>query len=159
MDKSNEDINAVKAELENGGLFGQPYSEALSQALVLHFLRHYASLPVQITSHARRLSQQQICRVHDYIHDHMEQGISLADMASTLGVSISYFTRLFKEATGLSPHQYVIQCRVEFAKHLLLGSQMSIAEVALRAGFSDQSHLYRHLKRCMGITPKDLRHQ
>ena len=66
----------------------------------------------------------------------------------------SDFTRLFKEATGLPPHQYVILRRVERAKQFLqAGTDLSLTEVALRAGFSDQSHFSRHFKRFVGVTP------
>ena len=57
-------------------------------------------------------------------------------------------------ATGLPPHQYVIARRVERARQLLqAGTNLSLAEVALRAGFSDQSHFCRHFKRLVGVTP------
>jgi AraC family transcriptional regulator len=148
---------AMYAELETGGLFGQSYIEALGNALVLRLLRHYASIPLQPSLPAGRLSGQQIRQVRDYINDHLTQGVSLADMATSLGLSVSYFTHLFKEATGLSPYQYVIQCRIERAKHLLLDSTLTIAQVAQRVGFTDQSHLNRHLKRSLGVTPGYLR--
>jgi AraC family transcriptional regulator len=51
----------------------------------------------------------------------------------------------------------VIQCRIERARHLLLDPTLTIAQVAQRVGFADQSHLHRHLKRSLGITPGDLR--
>jgi len=148
---------AMYAELETGGLFGQPYIEALGQALVLHLLRHYASMPLQASTPVGRLSQHQIRQVRDYIYAHLEQRVSLTGMAAFLSLSTSYFTRLFKEATGLSPYQYVIQCRLEQAKHLLLDPNLTISQVAQHAGFTDQSHLHRHLKRTLGITPGDLR--
>lgn len=150
---------AMKAELETDALFGQPYVEALSHALVLHLLRHYSSKPLQPHVPAGRLSQQQIRQVRDYIYDHMAQGIALKHMAASLGLSVSYFIHLFKEATGLTPHQYVIACRIDRAKHLLQEPGLTIIEVAQRVGFTDQSHLHRHLKRSIGVTPGELRGQ
>lgn len=149
---------ALYGEIESNGLFGRPYIEALGNALALHLLRHYASLRCSpSTLVGRRLSQRQIAQVRDYIYDHLGDGVSLAGMASTLGFSISYFTRLFRQATGVSPHQYVIRCRVERARELLLDSSLSLAEIAQHVGFSDQSHMHRHLKRSLGLTPGDLR--
>lgn len=78
-------------------------------------------------------------------------------MAACLNLSTSYFTRLFKETTGLSPYQYVIQCRVECARHLLCDLNLTVAEVAQRVGFTDQSHLHHHFKRSLGVTPAYLR--
>jgi AraC family transcriptional regulator len=65
----------------------------------------------------------------------------------------SHLTRLFKKATGLTPHRYLIMIRVDRARRLLLSTDESIAEVAAHVGFADQSHLNRHFKRIVGITP------
>jgi AraC-like DNA-binding protein len=65
-----------------------------------------------------------------------------------------HFARQFKNATRLPPHQYLILRRVERAKQLLqAGSGLSLAEVAAHSGFSDQSHLSRHFKRLVGVSP------
>nr|WP_058998923.1 helix-turn-helix transcriptional regulator [Leptolyngbya sp. NIES-2104] len=71
-------------------------------------------------------------------------------------MSPHHFSRLFKQSTGLSPHQYVIRCRVERAKQLLLKGEMTIAEVAATVGFYDQSHFAHYFRRLMGVTPKAL---
>src|SRR5262249_61776476 len=69
-------------------------------------------------------------------------------------LSASHFARQFKAATGLPPHQYVIARRVERARQLLqAGTDLSLAEVAVHAGFSDQSQLSHHFKRLVGVTP------
>jgi AraC family transcriptional regulator len=68
-----------------------------------------------------------------------------------------HFSRLFKESTGFSPHQYVIERRVQQAKELLGSTTLPIAEIALLCGFANQSHLNRHLKRLFGVSAKALR--
>jgi AraC family transcriptional regulator len=79
-------------------------------------------------------------------------------MAAVARLSPYHFARQFKAATGLPPHQYVIARRVERAKQLLqAGTGHSIAEVAARAGFSDQSQFSRHFKRLVGVTPGQFR--
>jgi AraC family transcriptional regulator len=79
-------------------------------------------------------------------------------MAAIARLSPNYFAWQFKRATGLPPHQYVIARRVERAKQLLQGgTDLSLAEVALRAGFSDQSQFSRHFKRLVGVTPGQFR--
>ncbi len=75
-------------------------------------------------------------------------------LAAIAHISPSYFSALFKQSTGLTPHQYVIQRRIDRAKQLLLQG-MSVAEVALNLGFSRQSHLSRHFKRLVGVTSKE----
>ena len=69
-----------------------------------------------------------------------------------------HFARQFKTATGLPPHRYVIMRRVERARQLLqAATDLSLAEVALRAGFSDQSVFCLHFKRLVGVTPRQFR--
>lgn len=75
-------------------------------------------------------------------------------MDAVARLSPYHFARQFKRATGLPPHQYVITRRVERAKHLLQGGgDFSLAQVAVHAGFSDQSVFSHHFKRLVGVTP------
>jgi AraC family transcriptional regulator len=79
-------------------------------------------------------------------------------MPAAAHLSVYHFARQFKAATGLPPHQYVILRRVERAKELLqAGTDLSLAEVAARAGFSDQSRFSHHFKRLVGVTPGQFR--
>jgi AraC family transcriptional regulator len=82
------------------------------------------------------------------------EGPTLTQLAAVVGLNPYHFARQFKAATGLPPHQYVIARRVERAMQLLqAGTGLSLAEVALHAGFSDQSQLSHHFKRLVGVTP------
>jgi AraC family transcriptional regulator len=73
-------------------------------------------------------------------------------------MSASHFKTLFKEAVGMPVHQYVIRTRVEYAVEILQGGDDStLADVALRAGFANQSHLARCMRRFIGLTPSELR--
>ena len=79
-------------------------------------------------------------------------------MAAVARLSTYHFARRFKEATGLPPHKYVIARRVERATQLLRrGGGLSLAQVAARAGFSDQSQFSHHFKRLVGVTPGQFR--
>ena len=71
------------------------------------------------------------------------------------GRSPYHFIRLFRSATGTTPRQYVIRRRVERARELLVGGS-GIAEAAARVGFSSQSHLHRHVRKLLGLTPGEL---
>jgi AraC family transcriptional regulator len=96
--------------------------------------------------------------VVEYIEEHLDAGPTLAQLAAVVGLNTYHFARQFKAATGLPPHQYVIARRVERAKQLLqAGTDLSLAEVALSAGFSDQSQFSRHFKRLVGVTPRRFR--
>ena len=74
-------------------------------------------------------------------------------------MSPHHFARSFKAATGLSPHQYVIQQRVQRAKTLLSGTDLTVAEVAMAVGFSNSSHLAHHVRRLLDVTPGALRRE
>ena len=88
----------------------------------------------------------------------LDAGLTLEQMAAAAHLSVYHFARQFKAATGLPPHQYVILRRVERARQLLqAGTDLSLAEVALHAGFSDQSQLSHHFKRLVGVTPRRFR--
>jgi AraC family transcriptional regulator len=83
---------------------------------------------------------------------------SLQCLSCVAGLNPYHFARQFKAATGLAPHQYAIMRRVERARQLLhAGTDLSLAEVAAHAGFSDQSQFSRHFKRLVGVTPGQFR--
>ncbi|MCH4811175.1 helix-turn-helix transcriptional regulator [Vreelandella neptunia] len=88
----------------------------------------------------------------EYIHAHLDSDISLDDISQTAHLSKYHFLRLFRQHYGITPHQYVINCRINAARSALdLGA--SLTEVALRYGFSDLSHFNRRFKRIYGMTP------
>jgi AraC family transcriptional regulator len=88
------------------------------------------------------------------LHQHLDQDLTLAELATLVQMSPSCFSTLFKQSTKLVPYQFVIQCRIDRAKQLLLQGELSIAEIAHGLGFTHQSHLSRHFKRLVGMTPK-----
>lgn len=144
---------ALLVEVESGGLAGRLYAESLGHTLALHLLRNYASGVVTRSLPAHGLSPLQLRRVQDYVNDQLAHEHSLAELAAVAGYSPTYFARQFKEATGLAPHQYLIHCRVERARCLLETGQLTVAEIARRVGFADQSHLDRHFKHLLGVSP------
>ena len=78
----------------------------------------------------------------------------MRELGNVVQMSHHYFSRLFKATTGITPRQYIIRSRIERAKNLLQQNKLSIANIATEVGFVDQSHLNRHFKRLVGITPK-----
>lgn len=146
----------LNAQLKTNGSDSRLYAESAATFLAVHLLQNYTTRKFPIREYEGGLPQQKLKQAVDYIQDHLAQEISLNELANELGISRYYFCRLFKQSTGLSPHQYVIQQRVERAKQLLLQGKMSIANVAQASGFTHQSHLNRHFKRLTGVTPKTL---
>lgn len=91
-------------------------------------------------------------RVRDYIDSHYSDNISIQDLTKLAQLSPFYLARLFQKAVGLPPHAYQVQRRLHKAKQLVrLGVKLS--DVAVDCGFTDQSHLNRHFKRSLGVTP------
>jgi AraC family transcriptional regulator len=100
------------------------------------------------------LPQGRLRAVVEYVEEDLDSAPTLGQMAAAARLSPYYSARQFKAASGLPPHQYVILRRVERARQLLqAGTDLSLAEVALHAGFSDQSQFTRHLKHLVGVTP------
>jgi AraC family transcriptional regulator len=149
---------AVDAELTAGGAGGRLAAESLANVLAVHLLRHILTPRQLERGRDGTLPPGRLRAVVEYIEEHLGGGPSLAQLAAVVGLNPYHFARQFKAATGLPPHQYVIGRRVERARHLMqAGTDLSLAEVALSAGFSDQSHFCRHFKRLVGVTPGQFR--
>ncbi|MBD2079930.1 AraC family transcriptional regulator [Leptolyngbya sp. FACHB-17] len=145
---------SLKTVLERDGTASRLYAESLSNALIVHLLQHYSAQRPSIRDYTNGLSQSRLRCVVDYIQAHLDQDLSLGELAAIAKMSPRYFLQLFKQSTGVTPHQFVIRARVARAKELLIAGRLPIAEVAKQVGFVDQSHLHRHCKKLLGITPK-----
>jgi AraC family transcriptional regulator len=133
------------------------YVESLTQVLAIHLLQHSSTATRPVTSQHRSLTRVQLQQAIDCIHTHLNRDLSLAELANVINISPTYFAGLFKQVMGIPPHQYVIQQRIERTKLMLLKIGLEIADIALRVGFSSQSHLTQQFKRCTGVTPKQAR--
>ncbi|MEM7627381.1 MAG: AraC family transcriptional regulator [Planctomycetota bacterium] len=155
-------MHQIWMELAAGQPWGELMAESLSTAIVGRLLQ-LAEVPLPELAGARsqnKLSSSSMRRVKEYIHERLERKIMLDELAELSAVSKFHFARLFKNTTGKTPHQYVMEQRIERAKQLLrddtFGDQ-GIAPIAMACGFSDQSHLGRHFKRLVGVTPATYR--
>jgi|HubBroStandDraft_5_1064220.scaffolds.fasta_scaffold10156_3 AraC family transcriptional regulator len=108
------------------------------------------------------LTPWQVKRVTEYVRQNTFAKIHLSDMAAVLGVSQSHFSRAFKISTGVPPHRWLLDFRVAESKRLLLDTSMSLAEIAIAIGFSEQGHFTRAFGAVTGTTPaawrKSLKH-
>lgn len=148
---------ALKVNLESQGVCDRLYTESMAMAISTHLLQFYSTRNSQLKSYSQGLSRAKLKKATEYINENLTQNISLATMALMVQMSPFYFSRLFKQSTGLTPHQYLIKCRIEEAKQLLRISNLSMAAIAIEIGFADQSHFTRHFKRYVGITPSQFR--
>ncbi|MGL5062555.1 MAG: helix-turn-helix domain-containing protein, partial [Microcoleus sp.] len=132
------------------------FVEQLKKTLVAHLLRSYCVQNVKIATYSDGLPRHKLERVLEYIEAHLDRNLELEELARQIGMSQFYFSRLFKQSLNITPHQYVIQQRVERAKQLLRKGELNLAEIALECGFANQGHLNRHFKRLTGATPKEM---
>lgn len=145
---------ALKTVLEQWNGASRLYVETMSHALIVHLLQYYSAKRLVQSASSGQLPKTALQRVIDYINEYLDRDLSLKELAAVAQLSPHYFAQLFKQSTRLTPHQYVIRCRIERAKALLIERNSTIAEAARRVGFVDQSHLHRHFKRLVGVTPK-----
>lgn len=143
----------LKDELESSRIGGQLLVDSLKTTLAIHLLRNYCTTSPK-SSYSDGLSSATLVSVKDYINEHLHHDLTLAEIAAIAQMSPYHFLRLFKQSVGITPHQYILQRRIYKAKYLLQHSELSIAEIAVRVGFCDQSHLTRYFKRMLGVTPK-----
>jgi len=144
---------AIKGALQNNPLGSRLYAETMVNALTVHLLQYYSARKPNIKEYITGLSKRQLEIVIEYIKSNLDQDLGLNELANLLHMSQHYFCHLFKQSMGMTPHQYVIKTRVHRAKELLLSGKYSIAQVAFMVGFANQSHLNRHFKKLVGVTP------
>jgi transcriptional regulator of acetoin/glycerol metabolism/AraC-like DNA-binding protein len=96
-------------------------------------------------------------RVMEYVEAHLSDSMDLAELAAVAGVSVFHFAREFKHSTSVTPHFYLRQKRVERAQDMLARTDLPLTQIALAAGFFDQSHLARHFRQMLGTTPTEFR--
>src|ERR1700756_2124516 len=147
---------ALRAGIQSGAALDRMYGEALSTALAVHLLREYGAALLKPKRQPSGLPREKLVRAVEYIQDQLDTDLTVSGIAQAVGLSPNHFTRLFKESTGQSPYQYVVEARVRKAKELLTTAKFTISEAAHHVGFVDQSHLTRHFKRVFGLPPKRL---
>lgn len=145
---------ALLLELRSGGVGGKILADSLATQLSVQLLRHHtASSALPSPPSREALTGAAFKRVTEYIEEHLAEDLPLRTIASVASMSPFHFTRLFRTATGLSPHQYIIHRRVERAKLLMTGTDWSHAAIAREVGFANGSHLALHFKRRTGVAP------
>ncbi|WP_077294765.1 helix-turn-helix domain-containing protein [Yersinia proxima] len=133
---------------------------ALSSAatlLMTHLLKTYTQLQWAIPAIRGGLAPVVLKRVKEYIDYNLTQPLLLSDLATQAGLSEFHFARMFKQSTGLAPHQFVLKVRLCRAEQLLKHSAMPLIHIALACGFSSASHFSNCFKNTYGLAPSMLR--
>ena len=149
-------VTTLLLEIYSKGTGGCIYTEALLKSLVIHLFQQYAFPLIQATEEVELSSR--LNKAIAYINQNLDSNLRLEEIAAVANTSKYHFCRLFKHSVGISPYQYLLQQRIERAKTLLQSnSQLSIADISLRCGFANQSHLCQRFRKFTGITPKAYR--
>ncbi|GLU81039.1 AraC family transcriptional regulator [Rhizobium sp. NBRC 114257] len=139
----------IAAECENPEPLHDLYGDGLTLSLLIDVLRLRGTQPRKRSG----LATWQLRRAVDYIEEHCTRAIRLEELAALTGLSQSHFSHAFKASTGLPPHQWQTQARLERAKQLLLSSEMPLTTVAVETGFADQAHFTRVFRKNVGTAP------
>ncbi|NKK57674.1 helix-turn-helix domain-containing protein [Rhizobium leguminosarum bv. viciae] len=143
---------ALKAEIEADVPSDNLYADTLATALAFRLVEAIrgTSRPADA---GRALLSRQRRLLADYIEDHLDTPLSLAELAALAGLSLSHLKTQFRNSFGVPPHQYVLHRRVVRAEALIRNSGMPLSQIALEAGFAHQSHMANSMKRLLGVSP------
>ena len=143
----------LRTEARHAGRHNAGYARALASALAARIVRRYATDRLRIPERPGGLTVPALRAAIQFIQEHPDEDISIERLASRANLSSCHFARMFKQSTGMPPHQFVLRCRIARAKQLLMNKSASLAEVAALAGFCDQGHMTRGFRRFVGLTP------
>jgi len=135
----------------NGPLYWSEVAGAFVDGLIA---RHTAGPEIRIRG---TLGKDILERLKDYIVAHLDEPIDVAALAAVAGRSPFHFSRVFARSVGITPHRYVVRLRLQRAMELVRDERSSLAEIAARTGFADQSHLSRWIRRVYGVSITQLR--
>ncbi len=144
-------------------VFAQPdeasrlFVDCVTLAVASHAAVKYGHMREAPQRRTGGLSPWQLRRAQAMMDAHLDANIRVADLAAPCGLSASYFVQAFKKTTGMTPHRWLMQRRVDKAKELLRNSGMPAADVALACGFANQSHFTRVFSGAVGCPPGEWR--
>lgn len=129
------------------------FVDHLTLALAAHVARTYGGMKAESRPAQGGLAPWQERRAKELLSERLDGEVSVSTLAQECGLSKGHFARAFRRSTGLSPHQWLLQRRVEAAKALLVKPEVTLLEIAYACGFSDQSHFTRVYTNLTGVSP------
>jgi AraC family transcriptional regulator len=148
---------SLKSVLANNPQNSCFYAESMATALAAHLLQFYTTHPQVLREYEDGLSKVKLGQAIDYINEHLNQNLTLTEIAVEVDMSQYYFCRLFKQSIRMTPHQYLIQQRVERSKPLLKQPETRIVDIANQCGFANPSHFAKCFRQRVGISPQQFR--
>jgi AraC family transcriptional regulator len=144
---------ALYPAFENPEHASRMFMDHVTMAVATHVAQTYGGMRTTTRPAQGGLAPWQIKRAQDHISASLDGSVPLKTLAQDCGLSVSHFSRAFKQSTGMAPHAWLLQRRVDVATALLANRRLTLSEVALRCGFADQSHFTRVFSRYVGVSP------
>lgn len=148
-------VERIAGQIHQDGAAATLFRQSLAQTLQLHIADHYPAQrrPDRRPPSDRRLDRRDQQIVIDYLNSELDSRIDLDALAAAVGMTASSFLPAFSAAFGTSPHQYLIEQRIERAKVLLSATPASVTDISANLGFSSPSHFATTFKQRVGVTP------
>jgi AraC family transcriptional regulator len=146
----------MQAEAHDGYPGGRMFADGLATALAARLLA-LQTRPEPTASRPCALPPRLLRRVIEFVESHLDEDLTLAELAAVAGFSVSHFKPLFREAAGMAPHRFVLERRVERARARLLEGRGTLTEIALDCGFAHSGHMARAMQRILGARPSQIR--
>ncbi len=145
--------NSIRAAFSNPDQVGRLFVDHVTLAVAAHVAHLYGGMRAEKIGRVRGLAPWQLKRATELLLDNLDGEVSLGVIANACELSLSHFSRAFRESTGQAPHQWLLHRRVNAAKDCLRRRGLSLAEIAIACGFADQSHMTRVFTRLVGVSP------
>ena len=152
-------LAAVNAERAAGFPSGRLFLDGIEQALAVALVNNYAVRRPSPRIYRGGLTPARLRKVVELVHAEMEGDLSLEELADAAGLSITHFSEMFRQSTGQSPHQFVLDRRVDRAKEMLRAAEARVLDVAVACGFKTQQHFARVFRQLCGASPTEYRQE
>jgi len=149
-------LGHLKAERVAASTSSVMFVQGVAHAVAVHLVRHYLDCDTPVVR-SNALPAFKLRQVTQWMVEHLADTFNLATLSHIAGMSEYHFSRLFKRATGLAPSAYFMRLRIQRARELLTGTDMSIIDIGLAVGYSTASHFSHIFRREVGCTPSQYR--
>ena len=141
------------ASLDQPNHTSKVFLDHVLHALNCHFVCSYGGLRISAPRSRGGLSPLQMRRATEFLEAHLDGNINLEQVARVCDLSVSHFSRAFRQSFRRPPYRWLLERRVARAKDLIASSHMPLAEIAIQSGFGDQGAMNRSFKKILGVTP------